>query len=176
MKGSPLLAALGLLFYGTHAAYHLLHHHPEDLLWMCHVATLVIAAGLILPCPTANAVGVLWLTLGVPLWILDMSTGGEILPTSLLTHVGGMTLGIVGMRRLGMPRHAWWKALLALCFLCLVTRLVTARSANVNLTYAVYQGWEAAFPSYRVYFALFVLLSAATFFAAEMGFRRLLAP
>ncbi|MFN7976214.1 MAG: hypothetical protein U0166_28425 [Acidobacteriota bacterium] len=172
----PFLAALAALFYATHAAWHIAHHQPSDLLWMCHVASLVIAAGLAIPSATANAIGILWLCLGIPLWILDLATGGAPVPTSFLTHFGGAAVGIAGVRHLGLPRASWWKAVLALCALCLLTRVTTSRDANVNLTFAVWQGWEATFPSYRVYFALMLVLSAATFLAGELGIRRLLAP
>lgn len=167
------LGLLPFLFYAVHAGYHLLHHHPEDLLWSCHVANIAIGIGLILGRARPNAIGTLWLSIGVPLWLLDLVTGGTFIPTSLLTHVGGTAIGLFGCRTMGLPRHAARDALLALVALYIVTRLVTPRGANVNIAWAVWPGWERIFPSYPIYFALLVGLCAGAFVTAERLIRRL---
>lgn len=161
------------LFYAIHAAYHVAEGHPEDALWACHLATLLVAAGLLLRRPLPAAIGVAWLALGIPLWIADLAGGGAFLPTSLLTHVGGLVLGLHGLSRMGVPAKLWWKALLSLWGLQLVTRAVTPPAANVNLAFRVWDGYERTFPSYRLYLALLWLVAGSTFLMAELGLRRL---
>src|SRR5437016_6118572 len=127
---TALPGILALSFYVAHAAAHLLAHRPADLLWACHLACVWIGAGALFSMATPAAIGVSWLALGVPLWILDLATGGEFFPTSLLTHVGGAVVGVLVVRRLGVPRGTWWRATAALFVLHLVTRAVPSARAS----------------------------------------------
>lgn len=163
-----------LLCYAIHAGSHVLAGRPEEALWACHVATLLVGVGALLENSSVVAVGVLWLAFGNPLWILDLLTGGEFLPTSPLTHVGGLLLGLLALRRLPPAGAIWWKAVLAFAALLVVTRLLTPASANVNLAFAVASGWERIFPSYPLYLSLLLVAGAATFFVTELGLRRVL--
>ena len=49
---------------------HLRRGEPYDLLWACHLAVLLVAAGLLLQRPALNAVGLLWACFGLPIWLL----------------------------------------------------------------------------------------------------------
>jgi len=164
------LAAIG--FYAAHAAHYLWRRQPENLLWVCHLGALAVGVGWLLGWPTWNAVGTFWLTLGFPLWIVDLATGGEFIPTSILTHGGGLVLGVLGLRKLGLPSGAWWKGAVPLALLHLVCRWATPAASNVNLAHAIHPGWESFFPSHFVY--LLSLLGLYTLIAAslQVGLRR----
>ena len=54
---------------------------------------------------------------GLPFWLLELASGGEFAPTSLLTHVLGLALGLVALAWAGLPGGVWWKALLAVALL-----------------------------------------------------------
>jgi hypothetical protein len=136
------------------------------------LATLFVGLGLAFGLPLVNAIGLLWLSIGIPLWILYLAEGGVCHPTSVVSHLGGAVLGSAGVKRLGMPRHAWWKAAAGLAGLQLASRLVTPPAENVNLSHAVWRGWEEVFPSYAVYWTLLTAGSCAVFFAVEWGARR----
>lgn len=166
MKWLGLAALLGT---AIHYTYHLYHQRPWDLLWACHVAALLIGVGCLFDWPPCVGVGVLWLVVGVPMWLLDLATGGELTPTSLLTHVGGLTVGLIYIGNRGMPSGAWWQAILAMAALQLVCRWTTPADANVNLAHAVYQGWEGWFPSYRWYWVFLMGVFGVVFVAAEWG-------
>ena len=75
--------------------------------------SLLVAAGLWRRNARLNAVGLLWACFGLPIWLLYTFTGGEFMPTALLTHVGGLVIGIYGVRVLGLPRGSAWKAFAA---------------------------------------------------------------
>jgi hypothetical protein len=169
------LGIAALACYAIHVGFHLYRGRFADALWGCHVASLLIAAGAFSQRATLAAIGVLWLCFGNPIWMLDLVTGGELLPTSIFTHVCGFIIGVLVLRRLGVPRHAWWKAALAFLGLLAATRLFTPRAANVNLAFAVAPGWETTFPSYPLYLLLLVSAGAVTFFLAELGLRKVLA-
>jgi len=79
-----VLGIVAFVFYAIHATAHLYRGEPYDLLWACNVAAVLVALGLLLRNATLNAIGLLWLCFGTSLWILDLATGGEFLPTSTL--------------------------------------------------------------------------------------------
>lgn len=167
------LAGLAVSFYVIHAFVHLRRGEPYDLLWGCHIATLLVAAGLLLRNATINAIGLFWGCVGLPIWLLYTFTGGEFMPTATLTHLGGLLIGIYGVRLLGVPHGSSWKALAAYFGLWLLTRAVTPEGANINLAFHVYPGWEGRFPTYPVYFATLVACGALTFVVAEGVFRQI---
>ncbi len=166
--------ALALAFYAIHGGQHLLRGHPEDLLWACHLGAVLVGLGILARSATLNAVGFLWLCMGTTLWALDLAAGGQFIPTSLLTHVGGLAVGGVGVARLGMPRNAWWKAILAFLLLQQLSRWLTPAETNVNLAFRVASGWEDVFPSHLAYLALLVGIGAVAFLTIERAARRLL--
>ncbi len=167
MKRPLALGIVAIACYALHAADRLWQHDPWDLLWACHVSCLLIGFGAFFRVPVLVAAGVLWLSFGVPMWLLDLVTGGDFLPTSTLTHVGGLATGVPVLMRTGWPRGAWWKAALLLMGLMLVTRIVAPPAGNVNLAFRVWAGWEPRFPSYGPYFALLLSCAALTFFFVE---------
>ena len=173
MKGVKGLGLLPLAFLAAHVAYYVRHEHPSELLWTCNAACLLIGASCLLSRRTGVAIGLSWLSFGIPLWLLDVATGSPFIPTSVLTHLGGFAVGALAIKRLGWPERTWWKASAALLGLLLVTRALTPPKANVNLVFSVYEGWERYFPTYGVYFALIVTAAFLTFLAFERAVMRL---
>lgn len=167
------LAVVAFACYAVHASVHLSRGEPYDLLWGCHVAIILVGAGLLWRKPMLNAVGLLWSCFGLPIWAIDLLTGGEFMPTATLTHVGAIAIGVAGVRLLGFPDGVWWKALTGYLGLWLVTRLVTPPASNINLAFNVWPGWESRFPSYPIYFATLLIAGTLTFVAAEQLFRRI---
>jgi hypothetical protein len=167
---TKVLGLLAIACYGIHAATHLGRGEPQDLLWACHIAALLVGIGLLTGSATLNVIGLLWSCFGTPLWLLYLLTGGELIEASFLTHGAALILGTIGVRRLGMPRAAAWKATAAFALLWIATRALTPRSANVNLAFSVYDGWESWFPSYPIYLAMLLVLGFAALALAEYLF------
>jgi hypothetical protein len=154
-----------------HFAYHLYHQRPWDLLWACHIAALLVGIGTVLDWPSAVGIGLLWLVIGVPLWLLDLALGGELTPTSILTHAGGMIVGLIYIGSRGMPAGAWWQASAALIAMQQLCRWATPAAENVNVAFAVYKGWERWFPDYFWYWLMLTVAFALVFAGAEWGLR-----
>ena len=138
------------------------------------MGSLAVGVGLLARSAELNGVGVLWLSIGTPLWLVGLATGGLFLQTSLLTHLGGLAVGIVGIHLLGASRQAWWKALLGLVVLHGLARAVTPPGSNVNLARAVWPGWEAAFPSHLAFLVTVLVGSGVVFLTLEQILRRFL--
>jgi hypothetical protein len=170
-----LLTGLGLLavgFYAVHAAHELWMGRPESLLWSCHLGSLAVGVGLLRRWPTWIGVGLLWLVVGVPLWVMETAMQGGFEPTATLPHLGGLAIGLVGVRKLGLPQPVWRKAMAAILALQLLTRWITPEAANINLAFAVWPGWEQYFPSYGVYITSIDLLGLVLFAGLEYAIRR----
>jgi hypothetical protein len=173
------LAGLGLLAlacFALHCGNCVVQGRGADTLWACHVAAAAVGLGLLAGSATLVGIGGFWLAVGTPLWTLDVLGGAEFLLTSVLTHAGGLVLGLAGLRRLGVPRHVWWKALLALGALQLLCRWLTPPAGNVNAAFAVYSRFEGCFGSYASYELTLAGTSAVLFLALELGLRRLWPP
>jgi hypothetical protein len=164
------LGLLGILFYVAHAGRRALLGHPEHLLWMCHVGALLVATGLLAQAAGINALGTQWLIAGVPLWLADLARGSEFFPTTLLTHVGGLLLGLVGLRALGLPRHAWLKSAAMLVLLAALSRLVTPAADDVNLGYTMLPVGAGPATAVAVGVAAFAV-AAIVFYAMQRGLR-----
>jgi len=160
-RTQPALGLAAVTFYLAHAIESVLRRQPDNLLWVCNVGVLLAGIALLFGWSTLNGVATFWLVPGLPLWIYDLSKGGEFLWTSTLTHGGGLVVGLIGIRRLGLPRGNWWKATAALVPLIVLCRVATPAKQNINLSHAPYPGWETTFPSHLVYIAsLFATFAA----------------
>ena len=160
MKFAGILA---VIFYVIHATVHLLRHEPWDLFWACNLAVLLVGIALLTRNATLNAIAVLWAAFGTALWALDLATGGEWLPTAVLTHIGALVIGIFGVRALSMPRFAALKSLAAFALLWCATRVITPPKPNVNLAFRVAEGWHQYFPSFALYTAMLGAVALAVF-------------
>ena len=147
-KRSVPMGVLALAFFATHAGMHAYLGQFQHVLWACNVATLGVGIGLLLPSATINAAGTFWLTAGLPLWLLDLVLASDLHYSTLLPHIGGLILGYVGIRRLGLPDSTWWVALVAMAGLVVVCRLTTSPSENVNLAFGPYEGTRHIVPSH----------------------------
>ena len=140
-RGRPLWWWLGLLaiaFWCIHAGTHFRRGTPEHLLWSCNVAGLGVGVGLVLGWRWLNAAATLLLIVGTPSWFCNLFVKGTFLPTSLLTHFGGLVLGVVGIRLLGPPKGDWWKVWLLVALLMLISPALTAEADNVNLVAGIW--------------------------------------
>jgi hypothetical protein len=167
------LGAASVCFYAAHAGRYVLRHESENVLWICHLGSLLVGIGLLTRQGTLNAIGTLWLLVGLPLWIYDLVKVGDWSATSIVTHVFGPIIGLIGVRSLGMPKGLWWKSLVGLAPIYLLSRLLTAPEANINLSHRMYPGSEAVFPNYPVYFAAMTALYVGAAFVFQVAARRL---
>lgn len=122
---------------------------------------------------SALSVGVLWLTLSIPLWMFDVALGGEFMASTAAAFVAGMIAGVLALRQLKMPARAWRTALIALFALQQFCRFTTPPREDVNFCVLMWFGWEGIFKSYLAFWACLAALSAAVFAAASAMARRL---
>ena len=139
------------------------------MLWMCNIGNLMLAVGLFLEQAILIRVAVMWMVPGVAVWsVYVVPTWGMLLTgrfsyaemfgvfSSSLAHLGGFSVGMVVLRRIGMDRRAWLFASAWYFVVQLFSLLVTPAAMNVNLSHSVQSGWEQTFSSY---FSFWLVLS-----------------
>ncbi len=168
-----ILGIVAVLFYCIHGAYWIYKGVPSSLMWGCHIASLLIGFGMFFEMPRVNAIGVLWLVPGNFFWVMYLLNNGDFEPTSPLTHIGGITIGLIGIYRMGFPTYSWFWALMGVIALQIVTLFVTPAKDNINMVFRTQDGFEQYFPSH-FWFEMMVLAdSLVSFYFAELIIRRI---
>ena len=150
-------AMTGIFLLNFFNDYHLGETH--DTLWMCHVANVLLCGGLLLRQRRLMQLAVLWIIVGTPLWLMDSMQNRLFSFTSTVSHLGGLLIGLWALRQIRTGRPVWHLALGVFVLLQQLSRVLTPVSANVNISQAVWPGWETVFPHYGNYW-LFTTASA----------------
>ena len=117
------------------------------MLWMCNIGNLILALGLFLDARALIRLAAIWMVPGVAVWFLYVvPTWGMILSgrlsytelfgvlSSTLAHLGGFTVGILILRKMGMDARAWLYAFVWYLVVQLLSRVGTPAAMNVNVS------------------------------------------
>ena len=160
-KQFRLLGFLPLLFFFAQAIHYWQISQLGHMFWMCNIGNLLLALGILFEQALLIRVAVIWSLPGVVVWCLYVVPTWGILITgkmsatevygvvsSTLAHLGGMSVGILVLRKIRMDGSAWLYAFLWYFIVQLASRLFTPAVLNVNLSQRVQDGWETTFSSY----------------------------
>jgi hypothetical protein len=147
----------------------------HNLVWVCNVMNVALAASLALAWPRGIWLATLWLVVGSPLWLWDAFETGVFEAHSFLTHVAATGVGLVALRRIPRPRHLWWQAVLVGIALQLAARALTTPEHNVNVAFAAYAPLARALPALAAWFPLAAAANVAVFGATMLALEALLA-
>lgn len=157
------LGILAVSFYLLYVVYFASKGQAYNALWVCHLGCLLIGIGLLAKNKMINSAGLIWISAGIPLWILNFLSGAEPPVVSFLTHCGGFFLGLSGVFILGIKRRVWVFATTGMILYSACTRFFTPPSQNINLAYSIWPGWEKYFLSFPLFISavLFYCFSIA---------------
>ena len=160
-KQFRLLGLLPLLFFFAQAIHYWQINQLGHMFWMCNIGNLLLALGILFEQALLIRVAVIWSLPGVVVWCLYVVPTWGILITgkmsatevygvvsSTLAHLGGMSVGILVLRKIRMDGSAWLYAFLWYFIVQLASRLFTPAVLNVNLSQRIQDGWETTFSSY----------------------------
>lgn len=167
--GTTALGFLAIAFFAIHAWCQYRAGTAANLLWICHVADLCVGVGLAMRWRSLAAAGVLMLFIGIPMWIISLADGGEFFPTSTLTHLGGVTVGLVGLGRLGLPRRSWLTGVAVVAILLVLSRGVTPADLNVNIAFTSWFRLPPSLSADEVYVLLLLAFWGASMWVVERG-------
>jgi hypothetical protein len=167
-----LLGFLPLAFFTAQAIHYWQTNELGHTLWMCNIGNLLLAIGLFLEEALVIRVAVIWMVPGLAVWALYVvPTWGMLLAgearlsqfygviTSTLAHVGGLSVGLVVLRRVRMDGRAWFYAFLWYLVVQALSRLLTPADLNVNLAHRIQEGWEQTFSSYWKFWCVLSVLT-----------------
>jgi hypothetical protein len=166
-----LLGLLPLTVFLAQAIHYWDINELGNMFWMCNIGNLVLAIGMFLERPLLIRVSVMWMVPGLIVWCIyvvptwGMLVAGQFtwrqffaVMASSGAHLGGLTIGLVALRRVGMDKRVWLYAFGWYFVMQLLTRLLTPPSMNVNLAHRVQDGFEQSFSSYWKFWLLLTAL------------------
>jgi hypothetical protein len=181
-----LLGILPLIFFLAQAIHYWEINELGHMLWMCNIGNLVLAIGLFLGNAILIRVAVLWMIPGLIVWgIYVTPTWGMLLTgqyslsqifgvlSSTFAHLGGLSVGVVALRRIRMDKRAWLYAFAWYFLMQLVSRLLTPPAMNVNLSHRIQDGFETAFSAYWKFWLLLTLIVGVSAWGLVAIFYRL---
>ena len=181
-----LLGFLPLAFFSAQAIHYWQINELGHMLWMCNIGNLVLALGLFFEASILIRVAVIWMVPGVAVWfVFVVPTWGMLLTgrfsyaelfgvlSSTLAHLGGFTVGIVVLRKVGMDARAWLYAFIWYFVVQLLSRLVTPAAMNVNLSQRIQAGWEQSFSTYWSFWFVLTMLVGACLWILGLLLKRL---
>jgi hypothetical protein len=165
-----LLAALGLHAVGLARTTSL-----AELLWSCHVATAILAVGVLLRARVAVAAGWLFhLSIGLPAWLVEIvvtrgtfgaaKVDAALAVTSTLVHLLPIVVGAMWLRHDGF-RISWRAATLAwVIYAAMIplSRPLTPPEFNINLAHGVWPAMSQTFSRLWVFQATACATCAAS--------------
>jgi hypothetical protein len=155
-----LLGVLPLAFFLAQAIHYWRISQLGHLLWVCNIGNLVLAGGLFLGQPVLIRVAVIWAIPGVVVWFRYVVMGWGAFGSSTSVHIGGLIIGLVALRKVGVDRAAWQYCFAWYLILQLASRLIAPVEMNVNLAHKIYDGWQQAFSAYWKFWLVLTLLVA----------------
>ncbi len=155
-----LLGFLPLAFFIAQVIHYWRFGGLGNLLWMCNVGNLLLAIGLFLDHRELIRAAAIWTIPGLVVWVRYVLLDYGFLFSSTLAHVGGIIVGLIALRRVGMDRTAWLYASAWALFMQMAARLLTPPELNVNISHNIQPGWERYFTSYWKFWILLTMATA----------------
>ncbi len=102
-----LIGFLPLTFFLAQTIHYWRVGGMGNLLWMCNVGNLLLAAGLFLNHRELIRAAAIWTIPGLAIWIRYVLFEYDFVVSSALAHVGGIIVALIVLRRVRMDRIAW---------------------------------------------------------------------
>ncbi|HET6890195.1 MAG TPA: hypothetical protein VFH31_03765 [Pyrinomonadaceae bacterium] len=171
-SGFRALGIFPLAFFLAQAVHYWRINELGHMLWMCNIGNLILAIGLFLNHALLIRIAVIWLFPGLVVWLIYVVLPWGIFLSSAVIHLGGMVMGLIAIRRIGMDRMAWAYAFLWYLGVQLLSRIVTATELNVNMSQAVEPGWRQVFDAYWKFWSVGTALTAFILWFIGLGLRK----
>jgi hypothetical protein len=185
-KNLRLLGLLPLAFFSAQTIHYWQINELGQMLWMCNIGNLLLALGLFFEQAIVIRLAVIWMVPGVAVWfVYVVPTWGTVLTgranhvelfgvlSSTLAHLGGFSVGIVVLRKIGMDGRAWFYAFIWYFIVQLISRLATPAAMNVNVSQGIQAGWEQTFKSYLKFWLVLTLLVGVCLWTLGLLLKRL---
>jgi len=143
-----VLGLLPLVFFAVQTIHYWRFGGMGHLLWMCNLGNVLLGIGLLVGHRELIRAAAIWTIPGLVVWIIYVLLPSGFYFSTTLAHVGGFTVGVIALRRVGMDGRAWIYAFAWYLFTQLAARLLAPPELNVNVAHRVQDGWDKTFTSY----------------------------
>jgi len=143
------------------------------MLWMCNIGNLILAVGLFLNNAPLIRIAVIWSFPGLVIWFIYVVLPWGLFLSSIVIHLGGLAVGLIAIRRVGMDRMAWAYAFLWYLGVQLLSRVATATELNVNLSQEIEPGWRQVFDAYWKFWLVGTAITAVILWIIGLVLRKL---
>ena len=168
IMGLALVGALALHTASKDAA------HEQEMLWLCHVATAVMALGLLAGWHRVMAGGfILHVGFGTVGWLLDVVATQDTTVSSVLVHLLPLAAGVIEVRRKGWPSGVVLPSWLFYSLWVLSCHWTTDPALNVNMAHGTWGPIAHVMGGVWLSGAMNSAILLGTFFAADAVLRRL---
>jgi hypothetical protein len=170
-----LFAAVVLGLLALHAGYKLQQGRFGEMLWACHIASLLIGVGLLTRRSLLVAVGTVFhLALGLPAYVLDLIVSRQAAVTSVLVHFVPPLAGFLALRR-EAPWPRWTPIAAGSLYVALIplSRWLTEPVLNVNVAFAPWPPLASLTPSLWVSWLVNIGAIAVVLLAFDRSLRLL---
>jgi hypothetical protein len=154
-----LLGVLPLTFFFAQTVHYWRINEMGNLLWMCNIGNLVLALGLFFEKPLLIRISAIWTIPGLVIWLRYVVLAWGVFFSSTLAHLGGLSVGMVAVRKVGMDRKGGLYAMVWYLLMQLLSRLFTSPNLNVNLAHKIQDGLEQGFSSYLTFWLTLTLVT-----------------
>lgn len=168
-----ILGLFPLAFFFAQANHYWRINELGHMLWMCNIGNLVLAIGLFLNNALLIRVAVIWMFPGLAVWLVYVALAWGMFLSSTLAHVGGMIVGLVAIRRVGMDQTAWRFALGWYLIVQFLSRLLTPANLNVNVAHSVEEGWRQTFNAYWKFWVVLTVITALSLWLIGTALNRI---
>ena len=156
-----LMGVLPLAFFAVQTIHYWRFGGMGHLLWMCNAGNVLLGLGLLISHRELIRAAAIWTIPGLLVWIIYVLLPSGFYFSTTLAHVGGFTVGMIALRRVGMDRTAWIYAFAWFLFTQVAARVLTPADLNVNVAHRVQDGWTNAFTSYWKFWLVLSVVTGA---------------
>lgn len=178
MTSARIVLAFAMLAALSLHGFAMGRHNLPHLLWSCHVASVVLALGLLSNSRLLLSAGFLFhLAIGFPAWLVEViltrGTFGapmvtpRVLATSISVHLLPLIAGVIYLQRSPLPGGSVLVAWLFQVAMVPLSRWFTPPELNVNLAHAVWKPLSGTFTSMLVFQLALSLLALASLVVAR---------
>ena len=160
-----LLGLLPLIFFLVQTIHYWRFGGMGNLLWICNLGNVLLGIGLLIDQRELIRAAGIWTIPGLLIWIMYVLLPSGFYFSTTLAHVGGIIVGLIALKRVGVDRFAWLYAFVWMLLTQIAARLVASPELNVNLAHHVQSGWETTFSSYWKFWVVLMLATAAVLWA-----------
>jgi hypothetical protein len=156
-----LLGLLPLSFFLVQTIHYWRFGGMGNLLWICNLGNVLLGVGLLIGHRELIRVAAIWTIPGLAIWINYVLLASGFYFSTTLAHVGGIIVGLIALRRVGMDGTAWLYAFAWSLLTQLAARILTSPELNVNVAHRIQPGWDTVFNSYWKFWLVLAVATAA---------------